>query len=37
MDFQIGCCYWVISRGQGRGWHIDSSTNQVHFESFNPK
>lgn len=29
MDFQIGCCYWFISRGQGRVLKVNKENNQV--------
>lgn len=29
MDFQIGCCYWLISKGNGRSLHVDSSNSSV--------
>ena len=31
MDFQIGCCYYFISRGLGRCLVIDKTNNDVTF------
>lgn len=29
MDFQIGCCYWIISKGKGRSCHVDTNNSSV--------
>ncbi|KAK8796631.1 hypothetical protein WA588_000760 [Blastocystis sp. NMH] len=25
MDFQIGCCYWMLSKGEGRVWCVENA------------
>lgn len=32
MDFQIGCCYWMLSKGEGRVWCVENAEVRTHLD-----